>query len=86
MIRFSPAESAPPEPIKTPIPPMVDLTVPTQPAPILELEPTPAAMSRGKSTKPRSPKRKPAPAAEIVPQLDLEAAVSSSVMKEDHDD
>lgn len=84
MIRFSPAESVLPEPIRTPIPPMVDLSVPTQPAPILELEPTPAAMSRAKSTKPRSPKRKPAPAAEIVPQLDLEAAVGDK--KEDHDD
>jgi hypothetical protein len=84
MIRFSPAESVSPEPIKTPIAPMVDLAAPTQPARILELEPTQDAMSPAKSTKPRSPKRKPAPAAEIVPQLDLEAAVGDK--KEDHDD
>ncbi|WP_105434885.1 hypothetical protein [Neorhizobium tomejilense] len=84
MIRFSPAESVSPEPIKTPIAPVVDVAVPTQPAPILELEPTPEATSRAKSTKPRSPKRKLAPAAEIVPQLDLEAAVGDK--KENHDD
>ncbi|WP_037088548.1 hypothetical protein [Neorhizobium vignae] len=84
MIRFSTAKLAPPEPIKTPIAPMADLAVPMQPAPILELEPTPEAMSRAKSTKPRSPKRKPAPAAEILPQLDLEAAAGDK--KEDQDD
>jgi hypothetical protein len=84
MIRFSPAESVSPEPIRTQIPPMVDLAVPTQPAPILELEPTPEAMSRAKSTKPRSPKRKPAPTGEVVPQLDLKAAAGDK--KEDLDD
>jgi hypothetical protein len=86
MIRFSPVDSVSPEPIKTPIAPVVDIAVPTQPAPILELEPTPEAMSRAKSIKPRSPRRKTAPAAELVPQLDLEAALGLSVRKKDHRD
>jgi hypothetical protein len=86
MIRFSPVDSVSPELIKTLIAPVVDIAVPIQPAPILELEPTPEAMSRAKSTKPRSPRRKTAPAAEIVPQLDLEAAFGLTVRKEDHHD
>ncbi|CDZ26737.1 Hypothetical protein NGAL_HAMBI490_15760 [Neorhizobium galegae bv. officinalis] len=84
MIRFSPAEAVSREPIKTTIPP-VDVTIPPR-GPILELEPTPEAKPRPKSTKPRPPKKTTAPAAEIVPQLDLQVGMGFEDKKKGHDD
>ncbi|MCQ1776021.1 hypothetical protein NOJ05_02305 [Neorhizobium galegae] len=86
MIRFSPAEAVSREPIKTTIPPMVDVAVPTRPGPILELEPTPEAKPRPKSTKPRPQTKTTAPAAEVVPQLDLQVGMGFDDKKKGHDD